>query len=122
MPLKKSEIEQFKKVLLELRIHILNILKETTDEVKEGDESRGYSQHQADEGTDDFVKTVNLEVSSKEFGILKQIDRALEKIEEGTYGICDISGDEIPKKRLDAVPYAIMTVEAQEKLEKGLSG
>jgi DnaK suppressor protein len=58
-------------------------------------------------------------VTSKEFGLLRQIDRALEKIEEGTYGVCDISGEEIPMKRLEAVPYATMTVKAQEKFEKG---
>ena len=50
----------------------------------------------------------------------RQIDRALEKIEEGTYGVCDISGEEIPLKRLEAIPYAAMTVAAQEKMEKGL--
>ena len=51
--------------------------------------------------------------------LLKQIDRALEKIEEKTYGICDITGEDIPIPRLEAVPYAVMTVKAQEKFEKG---
>ncbi|MCB1083694.1 MAG: TraR/DksA family transcriptional regulator, partial [Simkania sp.] len=78
------------------------------------------SQHQADEGTDDFGQTISIEVSSKEQGIIRQIDRALEKIEEGTYGVCDVTGDEIPLKRLEAVPYANMTVSAQEKIEKGI--
>ncbi len=67
-----------------------------------------------------FEKTLSLEVSTKEFSILHQIDRALEKIEEGSYGICDLTKKEIPKARLDAIPYATMTVEAQEKMEKGL--
>ena len=74
----------------------------------------------ADEGTDDFDQTISIEVSSKEQGIMRQIERALEKIESGTYGICDVSGDEIPLKRLEAVPYATMTVRAQEKFEKGM--
>ena len=51
--------------------------------------------------------------------MLRQIDRALEKIDENTYGICDLSGEEIPLKRLEAIPYATMTVKAQEQLEKG---
>ncbi len=120
MVLKKTEIEDFKKILLELRTKIANSIHGTTKEVKELDESKGYSQHQADEGTDDFGKTINLEVSNKEYNILKQIDRALEKIEDGTYGICDISGKEIPRARLDAIPYATMTVDSQQKLEKGI--
>ncbi len=118
MPLKKNEIEKFKKTLLEMRKELVHVLNETNLEVKEGDHSKGYSQHSADEGTDDFVKSINLEVSNKGFNILRQIDRALEKIEEGTYGICDISEEEIPKKRLDAVPYTNMTVASQEQLER----
>jgi DnaK suppressor protein len=51
---------------------------------------------------------------------LRHIERALEKIEENTYGICDITGQEIPLARLEAVPYATMTVKAQDQLEKGL--
>jgi DnaK suppressor protein len=119
MPLKKNEIAQFKKKLIELRSQLLLTLKGATKEVTEPVESKGYSQHQADEGTDDFVKNINLEVSSKEQTILRQVDRALEKIEEGTYGICDLSGEEIPLKRLEAVPYATMTVKAQDQFEKG---
>ncbi|MBN2479332.1 MAG: TraR/DksA family transcriptional regulator [Parachlamydiales bacterium] len=120
MALKQNEIEKFKIELLELREKISGAINEAKEEVKELDESKGYSQHQADEGTDDFGKTINMEVSNKEYGIIKQIDRALVKIEEGTYGICDISGKEIPLARLKAVPYASMTVESQEKVEKGL--
>jgi len=120
MPLKKSEIAVFKKRLEEMRSHVMRTIEGTKKEVTSPDESKGYSQHSADEGTDGFVKNISLEVTSKEFGLLRQIDRALEKIEEGTYGVCDISGEEIPLKRLEAVPYATMTVKAQEKFEKGL--
>jgi len=120
MPLKKKEIETYKKRLEKLRLEMTSLLQETTKEVKKPDEATGYSQHQADQGSDDFDRSINLEVTGREFEILKQIDRALEKIDEETYGICDLSGDEIPKKRLDAVPYATMTVTAQEKKEKGL--
>jgi len=119
MALKKSEIEKFKKILLEAKAHILQSLKGSKDEVKQADDSKGYSQHQADEGTDDFDKTIILEVANKGYTVLKQIDRALKKIEEGTYGLCDLTGDEIPKARLEAIPYATMTVAAQQKLEKG---
>src|SRR3990167_10094691 len=120
MPLKKNEIAHFKKRLEEMRSQVTRVIEGTKKEVTSPDESKGYSQHSADEGTDDFVKNINLEVTNKEFTLLRQIDRALEKIEEGTYGVCDISGEEIPIKRLEAIPYATMTVRAQEKFEKGL--
>ena len=120
MVLKKSDIAKFKKRLEEMRQQLTHSLKGSTAEVKTPDEATGYSQHQADQGTDDFGRTISLEVTSKEYGILRQIDRALEKISEETYGICDVTGEEIPLARLDAIPYANMTVKAQEKLEKGL--
>ena len=120
MPLTAKEVARFKKKLEELRDQMTNMVRETTETVKTADEGKGYSQHQADEGTDDFVRNINLEVSDKEFKILRQIERALEKIEENTYGVCDLTEEEIPLARLEAVPYATMTVKAQEKFEKGL--
>lgn len=120
MPLKKSDIAKFKKRLEEMKTQMTRLVQHTSEEVKAPEESKGYSQHQADEGTDDFVRSVNLQLSDQEFKILRLIDRALEKIEENTYGICDISGDEIPLPRLEAIPYATMTVKSQEMMEKGL--
>ncbi|MBS0629902.1 MAG: TraR/DksA family transcriptional regulator [Verrucomicrobia bacterium] len=119
MPLKKSEIEMFKKRLEKLRTEMTKMVQEVSNEVKSDVQSSGYSQHQADGGTDDFDRSVSLTLTDQEIKVLRQIDRALEKIDEGTYGICDLSGDEIPIKRLEAIPYATMTVAAQEKFEKG---
>ena len=120
MPLKKSDIERFRKRLLDMKAQYTNLVRHVSEEVKTTDESKGYSQHQADEGTDDFDRSISLQVSGEEFKILRQIDRALEKISENTYGICDITNEEISLARLEAIPYATMTVKAQEMLEKGL--
>jgi DnaK suppressor protein len=118
--LTKADVQQFKKRLEEIRCQITNQLKSCTDDVKKPDEATGYSQHQADQGTDDFDRHISLEVTAQEFNLLRLVDRALEKIEEGTYGICDITGEKIPEARLKVMPYANTTVKAQEMLEKGL--
>lgn len=115
----KKELEEFQKQLMEMKRNILNSLQGSKKEVQESNKESGYVQHQADRGTDDYNESINLEVSSQEYQILKQIDRALVKIQENTYGICDITGKKIPIKRLEAIPYATMTVEAQQMLEKG---
>ena len=120
MALKKADIAKFKKRLEDMHKQLTSSLKGSTAEVKTPDEATGYSQHQADQGTDDFDRTISLEVTSKEYHILRQIERALEKINENTYGICDVTQEEIPLARLEAIPYATMTVKAQEKFEKGL--
>jgi RNA polymerase-binding transcription factor len=119
MALKKKQIEEFHKMLLELRAEMTHQFEETTAEVKSPEESKGYSQHQADEGSDDFERTIHLQLSNTESEILKAIDRALEKIDEGSYGICDVTKEEIPLARLEAIPYATMTRDAQEAMEKG---
>lgn len=120
MALRKSDIVKFKGRLELLKKQMTHQLVSTSSEVKTPDEATGYSQHQADQGTDDFDRTISLELTNKEYHILRQIERALEKIDENTYGVCDITGKDIPIARLEAIPYACMTVEAQEKLEKGL--
>jgi DnaK suppressor protein len=120
MPLKKADIARFKKRLEEMKMQMTALVRDVSKEVKTPEESKGYSQHQADEGTDDFDRNISLKVSDEEFKILRQIDRALEKIDEDTYGVCDISGEEIPLPRLEAIPYAIMTVKSQEMFEKGM--
>jgi DnaK suppressor protein len=82
-------------------------------------------------GGDDFTETDSGDMSqsifdremdaSVEEGIerrLKEVERALQKIEEGTYGVCEDTGEEIPRGRLEAVPEAIRTVEAQQRFER----
>src|SRR5689334_4555505 len=97
MALSKTEVQKYKKRLEELKSQISTALTNCTAEVKKPDEATGYSQHQADQGTDDFDRRISLEVTSQEFQVLRLIERALEKMTEGTYGVCDISGEEIPK-------------------------
>jgi RNA polymerase-binding transcription factor len=82
-------------------------------------------------GGDDFTETDSGDMSQSIFdremdasvgeGIerrLREVEQALQKIEEGTYGVCDDTGEEIPRGRLEAVPEAIRTVEAQQRFEK----
>lgn len=120
MPLKKTQVDKFKQRLLALRGQLMQTIEVSAQDVKRPDEATGYSQHQADQGTDDFDRTISLQVTSKEYEMLRQIERALEKIDEESYGVCDVTGEEIPLPRLEAIPYATMTVKAQEKFEKGL--
>lgn len=118
--MKKVDIEKFKQQLERMRDELTKNLKESTHEVRTPDLAKGYSQHQADEGSEDYERSVNLNLTSREFDNLTHIQRALDKIEEGTYGVCDLTGKPIPVGRLQAIPYANTTVEAQEMIEKGL--
>jgi DnaK suppressor protein len=119
MPLRPQEIEKLKNQLLTMRDDLTKLLKGSAEEVRKPDESKGYSQHQADEGTDDFDRTISLNITTREYETIQSIERALNRIKEGTYGICEITEKEIPLARLEAIPYTTTTREAQEMIERG---
>lgn len=119
MSLTKEQLKHFKDKLLKMRNHLQRSMESAHEQVKSDETHKGYSQHQADEGTDDFDQMVTLGVSERESKLLQQVVRALEKVEEGSYGICDMTSEEIPLKRLEAIPYAVVTIQVQERLEKG---
>ena len=92
--------------------------------VAETDESNANreSNLQAHEYEDDAQKLDTLEregnLVARDLGRLAQVERALKKIEEGSYGVSDVSGHPIPKERLDAIPEAINTLSEQQAGER----
>jgi DnaK suppressor protein len=72
----------------------------------------------ADAGSDAAQRDFAMNLLSQEHGALAEIDRALQRIESGTYGVCEMSGKTIPRPRLQALPFARYTVECQAQLEK----
>ena len=75
--------------------------------------------HMADIGSDNFEQEFTLSLMQSEGGTLEQIEVALERIEDGTYGQCEECGGRIPKQRLTAVPYATMCVKCASESEQG---
>lgn len=79
----------------------------------------GYSVHMADHGTDNFDREFAVNLVSGEQGVLNEINAALYRIEQGTYGICEGSGKPIEKERLKVLPYARYCVAEQSERERG---
>lgn len=84
----------------------------------EGSEASAFGMHTADAGSDAYDRDFALSLLSQERDSLFEIDAALKKIEQGTYGSCEMSGKPIPHARLEALPFARYTVECQSELEK----
>jgi len=76
--------------------------------------------HMADLGTDSYEIDNIIGLMDSERKILVEIDEALSRIEDGTYGICQGRGEQIPKERLKAIPWARYCVACATLLEKGL--
>jgi DnaK suppressor protein len=70
--------------------------------------------HMADVGSDNFEQEQTLSFMQNESGILDQVEEALVRIKEGTYGICESCGGHIPKVRLNFLPYATLCVQCAE--------
>ena len=81
-----------------------------------------YDQHPADLGSEVAARQVDLGLQQNTLRLLAQVDRALERLEEGTYGVCEECGRPIPMGRLLAVPSATRCVECAAALEQGGQG
>jgi DnaK suppressor protein len=95
------------------------ILKQLDEEVKEGKESA------LDEGMDTYdlaseerSREINLILSDRDREKLQSIEDALERIDAGTYGICEMCEEEIAPERLEALPFTRLCVTCQSELEK----
>jgi DnaK suppressor protein len=75
----------------------------------------------ADVGTDTFDKDLALGMAETERKLLKEIHSALIRVNDKTYGMCEMTGKQIPKARLEAKPWARYTIESARKVERGLS-
>ncbi|MGH8783173.1 TraR/DksA family transcriptional regulator [Paraburkholderia sp.] len=88
---------------------------ERTSQEQHGDEAREFEDDAQGMAQDEINQSLR-NVNDQRIG---DIQRALQKIDEGTYGLSDESGDPIPKARLEAMPEAIYTVEEQGRREAG---
>jgi RNA polymerase-binding transcription factor DksA len=81
------------------------------------EEQRALSLHMADAGTDEFDRDFALSMISSDQNAAYEIDAALARIRDGSYGICEISGQPIEAERLAAIPWTRFSAEAQRELE-----
>ena len=112
----KREWRKYYDVLLDLRDRLLHQMGDLKKESAE--EMSSYSMHMADAGTDNFDRDSALSLLSSDQEAIYEIEEALKRIEKHTFGVCELTGKAIPKTRLNAVPWARYTVNAQAQLEK----
>jgi DnaK suppressor protein len=112
----KAEWRSYYNCLLELREQLMRqmngLAKESAQEIA------GYSLHMADSGTDNFDRDFALSLLSSDQDAVYEIEEALKRIERNTYGVCELTNKPIPKARLEAIPWARFTVQAQAQLER----
>ena len=115
-------LKKQKEKLLALRDSMLDsmagVAKDNLRSRAEGSEASAFGMHQADAGSDAYDRDFALSLLSQEQDALYEIEEALKRIDAGTYGVCEMSGKQIPHARLEAIPFARCTVECQSQIEK----
>ena len=119
----KQDLEYFKNLIKEKRTQATSSVEELerasrNDESQESSEDRSaYSLHMADRGTDAMEREKNMLFAQRGGDYLDYLGEALQRIEEGTFGVCRGCGGEIARARLEAVPTATQCIDCKSKGE-----
>ena len=122
--LNKKELLEYQKLITKRKSEIQDALEHISEETLKksqkdaaGDIS-GYTFHMADVATDTYDREFSLGIASNERQMLYELDDALKRIDDGTFGFCEDCKNAIAKSRLKAVPHARLCLACQEKREK----
>lgn len=114
-----EQLNQFRQRLLDERARLTENKEDLPiDEPNEELEEFGATNHPADAATEVFLRERNVTLNNNADELVGEIDAALARIENGTYGICERTGQQIPIERLEALPYARYTIEGQREVEQ----
>jgi DnaK suppressor protein len=114
----KKKVENYRKQLLEKRDELLRMVSKSDQDGREADEEG--TQDIADKASNAYTKEFLFHQSNDNRQILVLVDEALERIKNGSYGVCVECRDEVQSKRLEAVPWARHCIECQAKQDQGL--
>jgi RNA polymerase-binding protein DksA len=121
-PFSREEMDAFRAALIERRTKLRERLERLSgraaqDNPAERGEISSLPMHLADLGTETYEQQTDLGFAERDRDTIAAIDRALERIEEGTYGMCENCGRPISKERLQALPFAALCRDCQAKEE-----
>ena len=111
-----QQVEYFRRKLLNWKSELMEDTRDTVAGMK--DQTRNIPDI-ADRASEETDRSIELRTRDRQRKLVSKIDSALRRIDEGEYGYCDITGEPISLKRLDARPIATMSLEAQERHERG---
>lgn len=126
-PYSDEELEHFKNLLLEERKEAVNEsenMKESIEEQQEAetDDTSSIDHHPGDLGSSEEEKETEHILRERSRSKVDEIDAALKRIENKTYGVCEDTGKKIQKERLESIPWARFSVEARKKDETDQQG
>ena len=118
--LDKEFVDKQRERLEELRTELVGVVRGLEEDQRSQTEDEGdFTEHDSGDMSQSlYDREVDATLEQTIENRLQYVERALQKVEEGTYGICDDTGEPIPRGRLEAMPEAIYTIEAQQRRER----
>ena len=116
MPLKGQKLEKFKQRLVAKRKELVSEVRGSS--VGSLETNTDGIQDIADQASSAYTKEFLLSIGDAERRMLRQVDEALDKIRQDTYGLCESCGEMINERRLEALPFARLCIKCQEKEEE----
>lgn len=119
-PFNKRELNKYRKLLLAKRAELMGDVEQLeTDALRsESGNLSNLPQHMADAGSDNYETSLSLDLAAADRRLIKEIDAALKRIDDRTYGLCEHTGRPINLARLDELPWARFSIEAARELER----
>jgi DnaK suppressor protein len=118
------ETDRFREALLEERTRVEAAIQNLHDEnpgtlSEDAGEETAYDNHLADTATETYDRELDYTLEENSEQILGEIDAALKRIEDGTYGTCTNRGEQISVERLEALPWATLCIDCARDRERG---
>jgi RNA polymerase-binding protein DksA len=117
------DTDHFRELLVDERKRVVAAIQNLHDDhpgtlSEETGEDAVYDNHLADTATETYDRELDYTLEENSEHVLAEIDAALKRIDDGTYGICTNRGEQIPLERLEALPYATLCIDCQREQER----
>lgn len=116
----KRDLQRFRALLLRKRAELIGDVSMMESEALQGSggASSSVPQHPAEQGSDAYDQSLSLDLAAADRKLIREIEDAIKRIDAGTYGICELTGKPIKIDRLEELPWARYSIEAQRELER----
>lgn len=115
----RSKVDHRKKIFEKRNEILQGLTKELAEVIKKGPELKlSLGSDTADLSILNLNSDLSVSIAKRYSNMLRQIDRALERVEEGTYGRCEECGEEVDRRRLEILPFASHCIQCQRRMEE----
>lgn len=123
-PFNKKELQRFRDILIKKRADLVGDVSDLESEALLGRSGSlsALPQHLAEQGSETYEQSLSLNLAAEDRRLIREIDGALQRIDKGTFGICEMTGKTITRERLEELPWTRYSIEAAREFERRSMG